>query len=390
MLGIDTVILTLYPHEFAILRPGDFTPNTNRITALEPRDMGRGRYMNAKRNPTKQDNATVGYLPYVTFYKAVRAGGMTTELRIQFSASKLVYGNSLDELLETDIDLIYQRLFDGLKYYGIRFFKGMDTLVNARVAAIHYAKNFPLDNFMTAHEAITEIQKCDVSSWRDVSQSDYINNGHGFKTHSKYYELAFYDKLAEYNKGRRNQPVFDKDLQLQMDLFGGKQTVQPLEVIRMEARLNNAKTIKTALKKAGFDGKEVTFDALCKKDVSQAVLKQQLAELYSRYPKISDAQAPDLHALFSELYVQNPNRSIATLLSAVGMRALTQEFGTRKLKDIVGIRGSPALLRQAKVINKELAYRHKQPEVFQILNEQLDRFEPVRVTNLIKDENNKL
>jgi len=152
----------------------------------------------------------------------------------------------------------------------------------------------------------------------------------------------------------------------------------------MEARLNNARTIKTALKNAGFEGKEVTFGSLCQKDVSQAVLKQQLAELYSRYPKISDAQAPDLHALFSELVVQNPNRSVATLLSAVGMRALNQEFGTRKLKDIVGSRRSPALLRQAKKINHELVYRHEQPEVFQLLNEQLDKFEPVRVSDFLK------
>jgi hypothetical protein len=106
-----------------------------------------------------------------------------------------------------------------------------------------------LDNYMSSHEAITEIQKCDVTTWRDVSQSDYVNNGHGFKTHSKYYELAFYDKLAEHNKGKRNQPVFDKDLQVQMDLFGGKETVQPFELIRMEARLNNARTIKSRTQK---------------------------------------------------------------------------------------------------------------------------------------------
>jgi hypothetical protein len=66
------------------------------------------------------------------------------------------------------------------------------------------------------------------------------------------------------------------------------------------------------------------------------------------------------------------------------MRALNQEFGTRKLKDIVGSRRSPALLRQAKKINHELVYRHEQPEVFQLLNEQLDKFEPVRVSDFLK------
>lgn len=384
MLGIDTVILNFYPNEFAILRPGEFTPNINRINATEPKDMGKGRYMQATRNPTKQDTAQAGYLPYLTFYKGLRAGGMTTGLRVQFSAPKLVNGNNFDELVDADLEQVYERLFEALKFYGVRFFKGIDAIKNARVATVHFAKNFPLNNYMTAHEAIAEIQKCDVTTWRDVSQSDYVNNGHGFKTHSKYYELAFYDKIAEYNKGKRSQPVFDKDLQLQMDLFGDKQVVQPFEVLRMEARLNNPRTIKTALKKAGFESTEVTLSALCSKDISQAVLKQQLSELYSRYPKISDAKAPDLHALFSQLYVQNPGRNMTTLLSAVGLRALNQEHGTRRLKDIVGPRGSPALLRQAKKINHELAYRFEQPEVFQMLDEQLDRFLPVKLANFVK------
>ncbi len=384
MLGIDTIVLNFYPNEFAILRPGDFTPNINRITAIEPKDLGKGRYMQASRNPTKQETARAGYLPYLTFYKGIRAGGVTTGLRVQFSAPKLVNGNNVDELVEDDLDKICERLFEGLKFYGVRFFKGIDTVKNAKVATIHFAKNFPLNNYITAHEAIAEIQKCDVTTWRDVSQSDYVNNGHGFKTHSKHYELAFYDKIAEYHKGKPNQPVFDTDLQLQMDLFGDNQIIQPFEVLRMEARLNNPRTIKSTLKKAGFEGVEVTLAALCKKDVSQAVLKQQLAELYSRYPKISDAKAPDLHSLFSQLYVQNPGRNITTLLSAVGLRALNQEHGTRRLKDIVGPRGSPALLRQAKKINHELAYRFEQPEVFQMLDEQLDRFLPVKLANFVK------
>ena len=383
MLGIDTVVLNFYPHEFVILRPGDFTPNTNRIVATEPKDMGKGKYMSAVRNPTKQESALFGYLPYLTFYKGIRAGGVTTGLRVQFSAPKLIYGNNFDELTDNDLEQIYIRLFEGLKFYGVRFHKGIEAIVNAKVATIHFAKNFPLTNYMTAHEAITEIQKCDVTSWRDVSQSDYLNNGHGFKTHSKHYELAFYDKIAEYRKGRRNQSVFDKDLQVQLDLFGDKVITQPFEVLRMEARLNNPKTIKSVLQKAGFDGSAVTLSALCNKDVSQAVLKQQLSDLYSRYPKISDSKAPDSHALFSELYVQNPDRNITTILAAIGLKALNQEDGTRRLKDIVGPRGSPALLRQAKKINHELAYRFEQPEVFQLLNEQLDRFEPVQVDNFL-------
>jgi len=387
MLGIDTIVLTFYPNQFAILQPGGFTPNVARIYATEPKDMGKGKYVPATRNPTKQETATFGYLPCLTFYKGIRAGGVTTGLRVQFSAPKLVNGNNFDELVENDLEKMYERIFEGLKFFGIRLFNGIDTVINAKVATIHYAKNFPLTNYMTARDAVSEVQKCDVTSWRDVSNSEYqsdeINNGHGFKTHSKYYELAFYDKIAEYYKGTRRQPVFDKDLQVQLDLFGGKKVTQPFEVLRMEARLNNPKTIKVALEKAGFEGLVPTLANLCTKEVSQAILKQQLAELYSKYPRISSSKAPDLHSLFSELYVQNPSTTMTTILSAIGLRALNEDYGTRKLKDIVGSRGSPALLRQSKKIN-ELAYRFEKPEVFQLLDEQLDRFEPVQLDNFVQ------
>jgi hypothetical protein len=351
---------------------------------LEPQDMGKGKYMQATRNPSKKDSQIAGYLPYITLYKALRSNGLTVGLRIQFSASKLVYGNSFDELLETDYSIIRQKLFDGLSYYGIKLFKGIDTLDNAKVSTIHFSKNFPLSNYMTAREAVREIKKCDVNSWRDVSQSDYVNNGHGFKTHSKYYELAFYDKFAEHTKGMRNQPVFDKDIQLKLDLFGDNLPKYHPEVLRMEARLNNPRTIKTALQKAGLKDNEVTLSALCQRDLSQAVLKQQLDEMYSRYPKISNSTTDNHFSLFSELYIQNPGKNITTLLSAIGAKSLYKELGTREMKDIVGPRGSQALLRQIKKINTDLAYRSEKPEIFQLLYEQLDRFEPVRVSNFLQ------
>lgn len=382
MIGIDTIVLTLYPHEFTILDTGGFTPNAARIYSIEPKDLGKRKFIQAVRNPTKKETAAAGYLPCLTFYKGIRAGGTSVGLRVQFSAPKFVYDNNFDELHEDDLEKLYQLIFDGLKFYNVRLFKGIDTIINAKVSTIHYSKNFPLD-YITARGAVIEIQKCDVTSWRDVSQSDYINNGHGFKTHSKHYELAFYDKMAEYYKGKRNQPVFDTDLQLQLNLFDDKKIPQPFEVLRMEARLNSSKTISTHLAKAGFEGTPLTLSSLCRKDISQAVLKQQLADLYSRYPKISNSTAPDLHSLFSELYVQNPNVKMTTLLSAVGLRALNEAHGTRTLKDIVGTRGSPAILRQSKKINA-LKYNFEKPEVFELLSEQLNRFEPVKLNNFLK------
>jgi hypothetical protein len=381
MIGVDTVTLTFPQSEFGILKPGDFTPNANKVTQVEPKDMGKGKYMQATRNPTKQEAAIYGYLPYITLYRAIRAGGYTTGLRVQFSLPKVVNSNNFDELNDDDFEIACERIYEALKIYGIRFFKGKSAIQNAQVAVIHYAKNFPLSNFMSAHQAINDIQKCDVTSWRDVAENGYIN-GCGYKTHSKYYELAFYDKIAEYNKGKRGQPTFDKDLQLEFDLFGNKKIA--CDVVRMEARLGNTRTIKNVLAKAGLAETKLTFTELCTEQISRAVLLQQLDEMYSRYPKITNARADTGHDLLSELLVSNPDRNIGTLLSAIGLWTLNQHNGTRQLKDIVGTRGSPALLRLTKRLNDELNYRSEKPEIFQLMKGQLNSFEPVHVADFLK------
>ena len=379
MVGIDTVTLALDSSEFAILEPSRFTPNAVKVFQTEPRDMGTGKYTNAKRNPTKQETASFGYLPYLTLYKALRSGGLVTELRIQFSAPKLLLGNNFDELADSDFDQVCQRLLDALEHYGIKVRDGLTTLANARVDVVHYSKNFVLTNFMTTRQAVLELQKCDVNAWRDVSKTDYVNNGHGYKTHSRYHELAFYDKLTEYRKGKRGQPTFDTDTQMQFDLFSDTPPMVQYDVLRMEVRLGNRKTIKSAFEKAGVKHDNTSFRAVFSPETSQAILRWSLDDLYSRYPKITETITKTVVELFSELYVQNPQRQISSILTAVGLCVLNEKAGLREMKDIVGSKGSQALQRQVKRTNRELQYQVEPSEVFEVLHAQLDRFEPVHL-----------
>jgi hypothetical protein len=384
MVGIDTVTLTLQADAFVILEPSRFTPNALKVLKAESKDMGMNKYFDAKRNPTRQETAKFGYLPYLTLYRALRSGGLVTELRIQFSAPKLILGNNFDELATSDFDRVCQRLLDALAHYQIRVRGGVNGLASAQVAVAHYSKNFVLTNLMTARQAVLELQKCDVNTWRDVSKTDYINNGLGYKTHSKYHELAFYDKLAEHRKSQRGQPTFDKDTQIQLDLFNDPTTRERFDVLRMEVRLGNGKAIKQAFERAKLQTDDISFKAIFSSEVSQAVLKWHLQDLYTRYPKITEAITKGATELFSELYVQNPERRLSTILIAIGLRAINEQAGLREMKDIVGPKGSQALLRQAKRTNHELQYRSETSEVFELLQAQLDRFEPVHLRDFEK------
>lgn len=381
MVGIDTVILTLPSSMFAILEPSRFTPNAVRVLSAEPRDMGKNKYFSAVCNPTKQDTAVMGYLPYLTLYRALRAGGLVTELRIQFSAPKLLNFNNFDEIDESEFGEICHRLLAGLEHYKIKLRDGLRTIAYAQVSSVHYSKNFVLTNYMSPRSAIAELARADVNGWRDVSKTDYINNGSGFKTHSKHHELAFYDKLAEYRKAKRGQPLFDTDMQMQLDLFDNRKMKKPFEVLRMEVRLGNTKKIKWALEKARLPTGDTSFNAIFRQDYSQMVLEWHLDDLYAHYPKITEADAKDDLELLSDLYVQNPGRRMSSIINAIGLHRLTQVSGTRTIKDIVGSEGSKALMRLAKRTNHELSYRNEKAEVFEMLQQQLDRFEPVHLDN---------
>jgi hypothetical protein len=385
MVGIDTITLTLAPTDIIIGDTARFTPNAATVLGADARNMGQNKYISAKCNPTRQEVATYGYLPYVTLYKALRSGGLSAGLRVQFSATKLLYGNNFDELETSDFVAVCRRLLESLAYYGITIQGGLQTLATARVAGVHYAKNFVFTDYTTARDLIQELQKCDVNSWRSVSTSDYSNNGYGYKTHSKYHELAFYDKLAELRKDKRGQGLFDTDAQTQLGLFNNRQMVKPFEVLRMEVRLNNARVIKQQLTKAKLEP-SLKLNDICSQGYSKAVLACHLRGLYEAYPKITEATVEDPLQLLSDLYVQNPKRSMSTIVNAVGLYVLSKHSGTRAMKDVVGSKGTQALMRLSKRANGELRYHSQKAEVFQVLERDLNNFNPVRLENY--DSNN--
>lgn len=152
----------------------------------------------------------------------------------------------------------------------------------------------------------------------------------------------------------------------------------------MELRLGNTKAIKRALEKARLPTDDLTFCTLYSQDYSQMVLEWQLQDLYDHYPTITEAATNDALELFADLYVQNPSRNMSSIVNAVGLHILTQHSGIRAMKDIVGSKGSQSLLRLAKRANRELKYTSEKSEVFEVLHEQLDRFQPVMLANFYK------
>ena len=120
------------------------------------------------------------------------------------------------------------------------------TIAQASIAAIHYSKNMYLTDGSTPHFYINKIKEANIRLSLDTNQTDYRNEGHSYKWHANYYEVAFYDKIRDLEKAKlSNKRAVEKDNELQLPLFKKLQKrSKKFEVLRMEVRLNRRTKIK--------------------------------------------------------------------------------------------------------------------------------------------------
>lgn len=109
---IDTILLKVPYPNFSITRLDMFEPNARGIFTAPFLPFNGQRYIKCINNPTKSDKLAGIYLPRLTLYKNVGKGkgGFITNLHIEFSAPKLLYGNNFDELAETDFEVVLKIL----------------------------------------------------------------------------------------------------------------------------------------------------------------------------------------------------------------------------------------------------------------------------------------
>ena len=88
---IDTIALTLQKNDFKIVDYKRFTPSAKGIFEHPYYEFGRNAFIKCSYNPSKKDMEKYPYLPRLTLLKAVRRGGFSITLKIEFSAPKILY-----------------------------------------------------------------------------------------------------------------------------------------------------------------------------------------------------------------------------------------------------------------------------------------------------------
>jgi len=284
------------------------------------------------KNPSKRELDSGLYFPRLTGYKR-KSFIKDANVRIEFSAPKLVFLNNLEELEEKDFPRVIEALHDRLKTMGIVIDRKI--LQNASVSSVHYSKNIQLEDGYTASHLISEMNKVNLRKTFDFARSRYINDGQSLYAHTSSHQLVIYDKIADLGKDKKR--AIDKiQTPYQFNLFS-ELTKQPemAEVIRFEVRLNQKQKMNSVLEQLGYT-KNPTFRDVFRKEISKKVLLDYWQKLIKERNLGLFSISLSLKDILRTIYLADkkikPNRAIYL----VGLFMLGKdEGGMRELRSIV-------------------------------------------------------
>jgi len=375
---IDTIILTLVEGSFEITNPDAFTPSAQ--WAMDGEYKLRG--ILSKQNPTKQELASGIYKPRLTlFQRAITLSGIKTLLKIELSLPKIYFGNNFEELTEKQFPDLVQKLCTVLHTMGIA--TDVTTLAHAPVSVIHFSKNIPLTDGSIPYHYISKIEEANITLSLDVNQTDYRNEGHSYKWHSKAYELVFYDKIRDLEKAKHSDKrSMEKDGAIQAHLFDTLHNKKMFEILRMEARLNNRRKIESLLKKLEIKA-QLTFKGLFKTNIARKVLEHYLGEVERARPPLVDFKTSNTKSLLVALIFNNPDLSLRRILQLYGMKLALEHISIRELRTMFGAYNKRSWYRLiADMKDVALTQRSTPPNPFRVIRDCLTAFKAVEKTVL--------
>lgn len=317
---LDTIILQIPKSDYWIT---DYKKFKTTKQAMENFSAG---FTSFKNNPTVEDEKRGIYKPCLTIYRR----GIRLDLKIQFSAPKLLFNNNLEELEEADFDMVVKTLSKKLADMGVRAWTyGIE---NAEVLSFHPSKNIPLNGGYTATFAIRELAKIDISKKFDVDVKNYRNNGQALQLYTNSHAIVLYDKINDLNKAKNR--AIDKDQTAQqLNIFEFIKEKQPrLEILRLEIRFKKRK-MDEILKEIGYSS-DPLFKDIFKKDLCQKIVNLYWTKYFSDNLFIYSTDNPQ--EILQLVLKKCPKDKITKILEAVGLYILCRdEQGIRGFRQII-------------------------------------------------------
>jgi len=336
---MDTVIIKIYgPRKFQITNTSWFLPELSRreYSQLSQTEKQSTRlYLrHFILKPPYQD----GYLPKVDVFEVLSKSRDTVQyiLKAEFSVPKLLHRNSLQEVSERDLEMVISAFKRALGGVGV-IIDG-DTIANARLSAVSVCKNVLLPRNIRMQEALTELQRVDISKVVDVTLKEEKNGGRWLHIYSGTVERVFYDKVADAMrpKNKRKDKWQINHERAVIERYG----LQNREVFRYEYRVKKAQTVmrevNTALgrePKTFVAFKDIFTPNLCKTLILKSwhgLIQRPENQLALLGPK--DDLALLLHILSQAKKLGGDAHSMNRALISYGLARAIRDHGAKEAK----------------------------------------------------------
>jgi len=280
------------------------------------------------KNMPKQKESNTPYYPRL----ARCENSMTSNIKIEFSVSKLLYGNNLDEVEEKDFHFIVGTLQKRLIEMG-EIVEKID-IENASISTVHFSKNILILDGYTAYSVIKELGKINMHKKLELTKVNFKDDGKALHLYATNHSIVFYDKIADLNQNKKKAVDQDQTCQ-QFSLSDEiKKKQSPLEILRMEIRLCKKRKINSVMQKLGFQ-KNPTFKDLFKKDVCQKILKWYWDTIVTGENLFLFELENNPKQLLKDILRKEPKIKGKEAVYLVGLNTLCKDGGIRELRNIL-------------------------------------------------------
>ena len=377
---IDTVSLLLERGDFIIAEPKKFNPNAEGLIHKPYFSTSKKGFMKCVNNPTKKEIITHGYLPRLTLFARQRSEeNFHLQLKVEFSAPKILFGNNFDELTNNDFLKLIKKLSEKLKIMGVVTTE--EKLKYASVSSVHFSKNILLKNNMRCFTIISELKKINLNKKLDLSHTDYRNEGHAVRYHSNSYQLVFYDKLKDLEKSKISEKrAIENDNFLQLDLFN--KLNKKKEVLRMEVRLVNKSALKRLFNKVDLDIK-TNFSNLFNYEISKKILIYYFDIIWGNWfiDTNYNIKPEDLFIEIESKFNYKPSK----ILKLIGSFHIINSVGISGFKNLLSHNHERSVFRLLKELKDLDINSVNSINMFQCIMNQLNIFEPLNFSKVFEN-----
>ena len=204
--------------------------------------------------PTDPERKSSIYMPRLTFQRRLSNCKYCNYLYVEFSISKLCFGNNFYEFRQKHFPIAVSRLETALHNKGIQI-----TSSEIRVAIvrkIHYSINCKMPSSHDVESAIKYLELANIPKTRYSSRKHYSMGGDSFYISTNNKSVLLYNKIQELINAKKSElGNFESENYCQFDLLKKLENAE-YGILRFEVRYTSKYTIRKELSKIGFHFKE--------------------------------------------------------------------------------------------------------------------------------------